>query len=160
MADIDHLWGNDINLSPAGDIAVTDGTNLGVERIIRRLMTRGDNAAGVNEMGYTGEYIWHPSYGASLTQRVGGALNIPLIKSKIQSQIKKESAVAKLPLPVITITPFLNGASVSIVYTDASTSQQQTLSFNVNQTVSSQSTALTTEGGAELMTESGLIITL
>lgn len=133
MPDIDHTWGSDINLSAAGDINVVDGQPLVQERIIRRLMTRGFQAAGVNVPGEVGEYIWSPDYGAGVPQRIGGALNTQQIKSLIQSQLLREATVARSPPPQITVTNFLNGVSVLIVYFASLTGQQTQLSFDVNQ---------------------------
>ena len=130
MPDIDHIWGNDISAGPTGDLAIVDGTQLGIERCIRRLMTRGTQSAGVNRDATVGEMIFHPTYGAGLPQRIGGALDLNLITSVIRSQILKEAAVAKSPPPVITLTPFLNGLTVLIQYNDAVTGLQNQLKFD------------------------------
>jgi len=133
MPDIDHVWGSDISTGPTGDLAVVDGTSLGIERIVRRLMTRGSTLASVNSDATVGEMIFHPSYGGGIPQRIGGALNLNLLTSVIKSQIAKEASVAKLPLPIITLTPFLNGVSIHISYNDAVTGTQRQLSFNATQ---------------------------
>ncbi len=134
MPDLNHLWGQDIAVSPSGDLAVVDGTQLGIERVVRRLMTRGVTSAAVNQPATVGEYIFHPTYGAGLPQRIGGAFDLTLITSVIRSQILKEAAVAKSPAPVIKFTPSgISGLTVSIQYADAVTGQQNQLSFDVNQ---------------------------
>lgn len=133
MADINHTWGDDILLSASGDLASVDGLELATQRIIRRLMTRGFQSAGINIPGESGEYIWHPEYGGGVPQRIGGAINVPLITSVVSSQIAQEASVAKSPPPQIAVTPYLNGVAVTIVYTDNGTGNQTKLSFNVNQ---------------------------
>ena len=133
MPDIDQLWGNDIAVSPTGDLAVVDGTQLGIERILRRLMTRGAANLAVNSPATVGEMIFHPTYGAGLPQRIGGAMDLNLITSVIRSQIFKEAAVAKQPPPVITLTPSPPSTlAVLIQYDDAVTGQQIHLSFDAN----------------------------
>lgn len=132
MPDIDHTWGSDVNAGPTGDLALVDGLQLSIERIVRRLMTRGQNLATVNSPAMVGEVIFHPNYGGSIPQRIGDTLNTSLITAVINFQMGKESSVAKSPAPVITITPFLNGVTVLIVYWLAVSGLQRQLSFNVN----------------------------
>jgi hypothetical protein len=119
MSELSHTWGNDIALSPSGDLAVVDGLQRGLQRVIRRLMTA------------QSELIMHQDYGAGVPQRIGQTLDVDLINSVVRSQIFNEDAVAKTPAPVIGITPFLNGVVVSIQYADAVTGAQQSLSFDV-----------------------------
>ena len=134
MPDIDHLWGNDINASGSGDLGTTDGLALGIQRIVRRLMTRGQSPASVGVPAIQPEYIWHPDYGASIPQRLGGRADVNLLTSIIGGQILKEANwVSSNPPPKVTLTPFQGGGmTVLIIYTVAATGQQQRLSFNVN----------------------------
>lgn len=134
MPDLDHLWGNDLAVGPTGDLAVVDGTQLGIQRVLRRLMTRGFQAPVVNSPGTTGELIYHQDYGAGILLRIGQTLNIPLLKSVVRSQILLEAAVAKSPAPIITVTAFpdKSGATIDIKYNDAVTGEQTSLSFDVN----------------------------
>lgn len=135
MPDIDHLWGNDINASGSGDLGVTDGQALGIQRIVRRLMTRGFSPASVGVPAIQPEYIWHRNYGASIPQRIGGRADVNLLTSIIGGQILLEANwVAPNPPPQVTLTPFQGGGmTVLIIYTVAATGLQQRLSFNVNQ---------------------------
>lgn len=121
MPDLSQLWGEDLSVSASGDIATIDGDDLTTQRILRRLMTA------------PGDYIWNPTYGAGLPQRVGGPDDVPLITSIIRSQIALEATVARAPAPTITVTEILNGVSVYIKFYSAVTGQQQTLSFDINQ---------------------------
>lgn len=134
MPDIDHLWGNDINASGSGDLGTTDGLALGIQRIVRRLMSRGRSPASVGVPAIQPEYIWHPDYGASIPQRIGGRADVNLLTSIIGGQILKEANwVAPNPPPKVTLTPFQGGGmTVDILYTVKATGQQQRLSFNVN----------------------------
>ena len=118
MPDIQQLWGNDLTLTPSGDLATVDGDNLTRERLIRRLMTM------VNG------YFWHPTYGAGVPQRIGDNLDANLIEGVVASQVRKEGTVATSPAPEITIAPFLNGVSVYIKYWSAITGKQVALTFD------------------------------
>lgn len=133
MPDISQMWSTDIGVSASGDLATVDGDTLTLQRIIRRLMTRGYQVQGVNIAPEVGEYIFHPEYGAGVEQRVGGAFDINVIRSVINRQLYLEQTVAKTPPPTITLTPFLNGVTVSILYYNTSSGQQVLLSFDVNQ---------------------------
>ena len=133
MPDINQLWSGDLSPSASGDLSTVDGDTLTQQRIIRRLMTRGFQASGVNLPAEVGEYIFHPEYGAGVEQRVGGALDVNVISSVINRQLYLEQTVARTPPPKITIAPFLNGVTVSILYYATATGQQQRLSFDVNQ---------------------------
>lgn len=120
MPDLYHFWGEDLSVSPAGDLALVDGDDLTTQRIIRRLMTA---AKG---------YIWHLDYGAGLPQRIGDLLDANAIRGVIKAQIALEEAVARQPAPKITVSPLTNGVSVTIEFASAITGQQTTLSFDVN----------------------------
>lgn len=120
MPDIETLWGQDLTLTPSGDIATVDGDDLTRERLLRRLLTtvRG--------------YIWHPTFGAGVPQRIGDLLDTNLIMGVISAQVRKEATVASAPSPVITVSPILNGVQVSIKYKSAITGQQVALSFDAS----------------------------
>ena len=125
LNDIDHYWGNDINVSPAGDLGVVSGVTRGQQRILRRLLTNPGDAFGPPD------YPAHPDYGAGLPRQVG-TTDLAGIKALIRGQMLLEDSVARLPEPVITVTPITSGVSVAIRYTDAESRTPATLSFNVN----------------------------
>jgi hypothetical protein len=114
------MWGADLTLTPSGDLNVVDGDDLTRERLLRRLMTvvRG--------------YIFHPTYGAGVPQRIGDTLDVNVIMGVISSQVRKEATVATTPAPIIVVTPILNGVSVSIKYRSAITGQQVALAFDTS----------------------------
>lgn len=121
MPDLSQFWGGDLAVSASGDVATVDGDDLTTQRILRRLMTA------------PGDYIWQPTYGAGLPQKIGSPVDTALIASIIRSQIALEATVARSPAPTITVTEILNGVSVYLLFYSAVTGQQQTLSFDVNQ---------------------------
>lgn len=120
MPDVFQEWGNDLGLSPTGDLAAVDGTERGEQKIIRRLMTS------------KGEYIWHPEYGAGVPARVGTVLDRFLVEGVIRSQIFQEAAVARSPQPAISAEKIPDGVFVRIRYGDAETGQQLELTFDVS----------------------------
>ncbi|MGU3387293.1 hypothetical protein ACLBYG_22475 [Methylobacterium sp. D53M] len=120
MPDLDLMYGAGLKVSPTGDLALVDGTQRGVQRVLRRLLT------------VAGTYIQHTEYGAGVQTRVGDDLDTDAIEALIRSQIFLEAAVAKDPDPIITVSPILNGVFVRIVYADAATGKQQTLSFEAS----------------------------
>jgi hypothetical protein len=78
-----------------------------------------------------GEYIFHPTYGAGLPQRIGLIQDVSVISAIIRSQIFLEAAVARSPSPVITVSPILNGVTVLIQYTDAFAQKAVTVTFPI-----------------------------
>ena len=120
MPDLSHLYGNDLSVGPGGDLATVDTTQLGQQRVLRRLLTN------------LGDYLWNPGYGAGLAQFVGQPANAAQIRSVIRSQIFQESAVARSPEPVITVAVNATGSvTVQIQYADSNTGATQLLSFTV-----------------------------
>lgn len=123
MPDISHQWGSDLTIGPAGDLAVSDNTELCKQRVLRRLLTN------------TIDYIWQPAYGAGLAGFIGQPGNVGRIRAVIRSQIFKEAAVARTPEPMIdvVVSPEGNPSTVyvHIRYADAISSQTQILSFSV-----------------------------
>lgn len=128
MPDLNQNWGADLTTGPTGDIALSDGSALGVQRVLRRLFTNSANGTQA-----VADYIWHLTYGAGLPARVGSVADAAQIKSIIRSQILMESAVAKSPTPIITVTPIANGVAVDVTYWDGVTGQALSLSFDVSQ---------------------------
>jgi len=120
MSDLNLYIGDDLSVSPTGDIAQVDGLTQTSQRILRRLLTN------------AGDYIWHPTYGAGLGKKIGSVLDIRAITGLIRSQIFLEAAVARTPAPVITITPLQGGLSARIQYYDGTTGKLATLAFDVN----------------------------
>jgi len=122
MVDISHQWGSDLTIGGTGDLAVADGPQLGQQRVLRRLLTN------------PGDYIWQIGYGAGLARFIGQPANALQIRALIRSQIFKETAVARVPEPVIDVEVSPAGAIgtvyVHLRYVDASTGQTQVLSFS------------------------------
>jgi phage baseplate assembly protein W len=120
LQDAALLWNADISSSAVGDIELATGTNLGQQRVLRRLLTN------------AGDYLWQPDYGAGLGGLVGQTINVNGIRALIRSQIFKEAVVARLPEPVIDVRA-ANGDAVyvGIRYVDATTGETQVVSFSM-----------------------------
>jgi hypothetical protein len=122
MPDLDQLWGYDLTVAGSGDLQTVDGSKMGTQRVIRRLLSN------------PGDLLAHPEYGAGLRKLIGQAVPVSTIEGIIRGQIFLEAAVARSPDPEITITPDpATGAfGVSIKYADATTGAPQLLDFNVS----------------------------
>jgi hypothetical protein len=121
LADLYQWWSNDLVPAATGDILTTEGTIRGEQRILRRLLTNPDS------------YIWHPEYGAGLPAKVGKVSDVPTLTALIRSQMFLEASVLQNPAPAIAVQLLPDGAAfVQIVYTDADTGAQTSLSFDVN----------------------------
>lgn len=118
MADLAHLWGNDLSWSPTGDLAVTDTPGLTQQRVLRRLLT------------VPGDYIWSMPYGAGLARVVGQPGADKAIVSTVRSQVLQEANVAATPAPIIQIVPDQVGdLYIQVTYTDAVLGTSQTIAF-------------------------------
>lgn len=119
--DISHQWGSDLMVGATGDLAGVSGSELGAQRVLRRLLTN------------PGDYIWHPTYGAGLARFVGSPANALQIRALVRAQIFQEAAVARVPEPVISVASDNAGAVyLDIRYVDADTGEIQALSFSVS----------------------------
>ena len=134
--DVNHYWSGDISESSSKDIRSATGVELTNQRILRRLLTS------------PGEYPWHPEYGAGLPREIGSTADRRRIEQIIRSNLALEQAVARTPLPVITISPLSEGTGpkyswntdertwsrgifVSISYTESATKTRASLQFDL-----------------------------
>lgn len=119
MHDLYHFAGGDLNSSSTGDLRTASGSDRTKQRILRRLLTN------------SGDYLFHPEYGAGLGKKIGEAVRSGEWKSLISGQMLLEDAVAPHPPPVVNLTLIEGGVSVSIAYSDALTGMPETLNFDV-----------------------------
>jgi phage baseplate assembly protein W len=120
MADAWHQFGADLAVGATGDVLPVDGSLLGQQRVLRRLLTN------------PGDYIWSPGYGAGLARFVGQPASAARIEAVIRSQILQEAAVAQTPAPVVAVTADNAGTVyVELRYADAATGATQSLTFSV-----------------------------
>ena len=121
MQDVSQLWGSDLAVSATGDLALAAGTQLGQQRVLRRLLTNPH------------DYIWQLDFGAGLGQFVGQTVNAAMIRAVIRSQIFREASVARSPEPVIDLSASNDGGVyVHVRYVDAASGSTQVLSFVVS----------------------------
>jgi hypothetical protein len=110
MTDVSLEWMGDFQPDSTGDLQTVDGDDEVRQRLERRLFT------AVNG------YVWHPSYGAGLPQKIGSVLTVAEIKSICTSQLALEASVAPSPPARLTVTAQPGGLTViGIQYWDAKT---------------------------------------
>lgn len=128
-SDLFHWWGNDLSLTPSGDIALADSFAKDNQRIVRRLCTAGNTAGAL-----IGEYVFHPDYGGSAPWYVGRTQDAQLLQGLIRSQMYQEQSVSHQPEPIVAATLSPDGSfSATIFYTDADTGAQvPPLTFSVS----------------------------
>ncbi len=120
MADLDHLFGNDLSFGPGGDIAMVAGDSETQERVLRRLQTS------------AGGYLQQQDYGAGVASFIGKPSNILAIGAVLRQQMKLEAGVLQIPPPNVLVVAGENGiVTATISYTSALTSQPQSLSFPI-----------------------------
>ena len=117
MADLNHWWGDDLNLTPSGDLATLSGIDKDNQRIVRRLCTNGSQSGA-----RLAEYWFHPPYGGSAPWYIGQTTDKLTMQGVIRSQMYQEASVSHDPEP--TISPnFTPGGTFSaeIQYTNNET---------------------------------------
>lgn len=118
MADLAHVIGQDLQLTPSGDLAVVTSIGETQQRVLHRLLTG------------SGSYIWHLSYGAGLPALVGSVVSQQQVNAIIVAQMAYEPSVAPLPEPNVTVQiGNLSDVSVRITFTDATLKTLQTLNL-------------------------------
>lgn len=120
LADVGHLWGSDIRLSPTGDLALVTGPDRSKERVLRRLLTN------------AGEYIFALDYGGNVPREIGAIANNAQISGQIAGQLKLEQTVSQASAPTVNVTNTDKGVAVGISYITAPDQVPAALSFTVN----------------------------
>jgi hypothetical protein len=127
LYDLDHLWGNDLAVTPTGDIALVSVFERTVNRVIRRLMTAATTAL-------MSDYPFEPGYGIGLGERVGDASpDLLALQGVVRSQLLLEPSVARVPQPIINVysaSPDNSTVVIAITVTDLS-GTPNTFSFNL-----------------------------
>ena len=112
MSDISHTFGYDLDISDTGDLAIVSGSNIGKQRITRRLCTN------------PGDYIFCTDYEAGLPQRIGNTDTLSDLTSVILEQMKMEASISQSPTPSIKMYTLTDGTKkISIQYSDSNTDE-------------------------------------
>lgn len=122
MADADVDWKGDFQLTPDGDLRLVEGEDETRQCILRRLFT---SVRG---------YVWHPSYGAGIPDRIGSPAQERAIHAIVRSQIALEASVAPVPVPIIRVDKI--GANpglfvIAINYSNAATGEAVAMTLDV-----------------------------
>lgn len=121
MPDLQHTFGGDLTLSPTGDLALSQGAQLGQERVLRRLLTA------------PGTYVWQRDYGAGLPLFVGQVANKLRISAIARAQMYREDAVSRSPAPAVAVNAQPGSVvTLDINYVDAGTQAAVGATFALN----------------------------
>jgi hypothetical protein len=125
LYDLGHIYGEDLEESATGDIAVVSNQDRTIQRILRRLMTVATSVGN-------SQYPTQPTYGAGLGAKIGEpGPDVRSIQGIVQAQMRTEALVARVPAPIVTVTPLaIGGATINVAYTDLS-GQPQSFNFDV-----------------------------
>jgi phage baseplate assembly protein W len=116
MADLYLSWGGDLVVAPAGDLLLADGDGLGVQRVLRRLLTN------------PGDVVFHAEYGAGLASFVGQPAAPQRLAALIAAQAVQETAVARTPAPQVSVDSTADGTLTAVLqYTSSATGAGQQL---------------------------------
>jgi hypothetical protein len=128
LADIQHIFGDDVGVSSTGDLATVTQDQRAQLRIIRRLLTPQTTLT-------QSAYPWQPEYGAGLGEKVGQKLDVRALQAIVLGQMMLEPSISRTPLPTVTVsavaqTEQLGGVTIDISYTTM-TGILQNFSFNM-----------------------------
>lgn len=120
LCDLALTFGGDLSTDATGDLAVSSGSQLGQERVLRRLLTN------------PGNYLWWLAYGAGLARFIGRPAAPLRIAAVTKAQMALEAAVARNPPPKVVTQVGKDGTvTESISYVDAVSGTQQILTLPV-----------------------------
>jgi phage baseplate assembly protein W len=120
VPDLSQNYGSDLVVSANGDLLTCASVQESEQRVLRRLFTN------------PGDYIWQPTYGAGLPQKIGSPFDVSTIETIVQSQMYLEDSVVRVPPPEVDVAAIPNGMFVDIEYTEADTQEDVVLSFPVS----------------------------
>lgn len=116
LDDIGHIWGQDLQVGPTGDLArVNEGART-QQRILRRVLTAARS------------YVFEPDYGAGLPQKIGQNVDLAEIRAIIRGQMLLEPSVASIQ--EISVVEIPGGVSVKVLYTSLPDKQPVVLTFD------------------------------
>lgn len=120
LDDVSHFWGQDLQLSPTGDLARVSGADRSQQRVLRRLLTNPT------------EYLWHPLYGGGLPRQVGLNVDIAKATALIRGQMLLEASVSRVPAPTVSVSVIDGGLAAQVQYLALPDKQPVSLSFNLS----------------------------
>lgn len=120
LAEVGHLWGSDLRLSPTGDLSLVIGADRSKERVLRRLLTN------------TGDYLFAADYGGNIPAEVGEIANNAKIDGLVRGQMRLEQTVSQAAPPSVSVTNTAKGVAVGISYIAAPDQTPAALSFTVS----------------------------
>ena len=115
-------WYDDLVLTLSGDIETVDGSEMGTQRVTRRILTAPQ------------ALLFHPEYGFGLPQRIGETFDRRAVMGQVTAQMYMEAAVERNPAPQITLGETSQGSGAvfcSIRYQDHESGAPQLLQFDL-----------------------------
>lgn len=119
MADISHIWGSDLQISSTGDLLVSEDSEAGRQRVLRRLLSNPQ------------DLLYHLDYGAGLPKQVGEVTRPTDLESLVRIQMLDEAVVQQDPPPDVVASPVFGGVLIQIRYADAVTGDTVAVGFTV-----------------------------
>lgn len=120
MSDLSHVYGEDLTVDATGDLAIAQGSELGTQRVLRRLLTN------------PGSYIWSLDYGGGLATFLGHPAVANRMSAITRAQMFLEAAVARTPTPAIKVQAQPDGTVIiSVRYADAATNTGVSLTLPI-----------------------------
>jgi hypothetical protein len=117
LADLSHWFGEDLEVTPTGDIATATTVSRTAQRVVRRLFTAATTAT-------SSDYPWEPDYGVGLGGRIGDVLDRRLIAARVRGEMLRERSVGRNPPPTVEVTTIQGDTGVvtiiDVTYTDLS----------------------------------------
>lgn len=125
MADLFHIYGQDVGLSATGGLSLASGTQQGQQKVLRRLLTN------------PGDDLHSLDYGAGLPAFIGSPASADRMRAVVLKQMRLEKYVDQTVSPSVSVEK--NAATgvtnVLVQYVDAQTAQTSQLNVPVRPNV-------------------------
>jgi len=129
--DLFHYWGEDLQASPTGDLSLAYMSTTTKQEILRALMTNAALSDSAGNPLTAADYLDHPDFGAGLPRRIGDLLDLGQISAVVMGVVLSFPEVSRSPRPVVDVTAFNDGATISIQYVDTASGGSELLSFDI-----------------------------
>lgn len=111
MPDLTHTWGEDLKLSPTGNLALSSGSDWGTTAVVRMLMTN------------PGDDEFNPDFGGGIRAFIGSTASNQQIQASILKSMRSLAAVDQtVPVSVVVVSD-AGTRFVKIKYVDSASGQ-------------------------------------
>lgn len=121
MADLNHIYGQDLKLSATGGLSLAKGTEQGQQKVLRRLLSN------------PGDDMHALEYGAGLPAFVGSPASADRMRAVVLKQMRLEKYVDQSVGPVVSVekNAVTGVANILVQYVDSQTAQTSQLNVPV-----------------------------